>query len=441
MDKESKNEECTMVSIIMPVYNAAEFLKDSVGDILAQTYEDFELICVDDGSTDGSGMMLDEYAAADTRICAIHQDNKGGGAARNRGMSEAKGKYLLFLDADDRFEHSLLECTVNEAKRTSCDVLVFNADTFDYNTGISASAPWLIKDISINPENPFSSLNNTVWNKLFLRSFIEKLSISFTERRAGYSTSFVAASLISAGQITVLDRVLLHYRSNNPNSNFSNEDKDPTAIFDAMKELKESLINNNLFEKKKDIYEYICTREILLRMRLLKTARGFSELYSVLHNGGIDSLELTGENTGGLLDPEVMHTFTDIRNMDIETYLYDGIRTIRNAGLLSVESRILSLEKYPDARRIAIYGGGDVGKDFFMQVMRRSGLTLSCWVDRNWEKIGYPLQSPEMLKEKDYDIVLIAVADKRVADSIRGSLIDMGIPGDKIVWNEYTQII
>ena len=97
------------VSVIIPVYNAAEFLKDGLNSLLKQTLREIEIICVDDGSTDGSLVILKEFEKADARIRVIHQENQGAGAARNNGMDVARGKYLAFLDADDFFEKNMLK--------------------------------------------------------------------------------------------------------------------------------------------------------------------------------------------------------------------------------------------------------------------------------------------------------------------------------------------
>lgn len=99
----------TRFSIIIPVYNVAPYLRECLDSVLAQTYADWEAICVDDGSTDGSGAILDEYerelenqvGAGDRRIKVIHQQNQGVSAARNKGIEEAKGEWILFLDGDD----------------------------------------------------------------------------------------------------------------------------------------------------------------------------------------------------------------------------------------------------------------------------------------------------------------------------------------------------
>ena len=89
------------LSIIVPVYNAERTLERCVSSILAQVYTDFELILINDGSTDRSGPLCDQLAASDARIRVIHQANSGASAARNRGLQEARGQYLMFCDSDD----------------------------------------------------------------------------------------------------------------------------------------------------------------------------------------------------------------------------------------------------------------------------------------------------------------------------------------------------
>lgn len=91
-------------SIIIPVYNVAPYIRECLDSVLAQTYTDWEAICVDDGSTDGSGVILDEYAKRDLRFRIIHQTNAGVGAARNSAIEVAQGEYLLYLDGDDKLE-------------------------------------------------------------------------------------------------------------------------------------------------------------------------------------------------------------------------------------------------------------------------------------------------------------------------------------------------
>lgn len=110
-------------SIIIPVYNAARYLRECLDSVVAQTYTDFEVICVDDGSTDGSGAILDEYAAKDRHFRVIHQPNAGAWAARNAALEVAQGEWITFVDADDRIRPGWLENAMALADDSCADLV------------------------------------------------------------------------------------------------------------------------------------------------------------------------------------------------------------------------------------------------------------------------------------------------------------------------------
>ena len=114
------NDSMPLISIIMPVYNGERFLSEAIESIIAQTYENWELLAVDDGSTDKSLQIIEAYAEKDGRIKLLKNDSgeHGPGIARNYGIDRISGKYTYFLDADDWIEKDLLECTVSLAEKT-----------------------------------------------------------------------------------------------------------------------------------------------------------------------------------------------------------------------------------------------------------------------------------------------------------------------------------
>lgn len=115
-----------LFSIIVPVYNAKPYLRDCIGSVFAQK-EDWELLLVDDGSADGSGELLDTYAKRDGRLRAFHQENQGQFFARQKGIENAKGEYLLFLDSDDELSPDCLSCLAAELSREKWDMILFPA--------------------------------------------------------------------------------------------------------------------------------------------------------------------------------------------------------------------------------------------------------------------------------------------------------------------------
>lgn len=128
-----ENKKEPLISIIVPIYNTESYLKKCINSILGQTYENFELILVDDGSTDRSGMICEEYACNDDRIRVFHKENGGQGTARNTGLESAKGDYIAFVDSDDWVDSNMYSILVENMIR-------YEADISCCNTGISTEA-------------------------------------------------------------------------------------------------------------------------------------------------------------------------------------------------------------------------------------------------------------------------------------------------------------
>ena len=116
------------ISVIIPAYNAEAFLERCLGSLQAQTFEDWEAVCVDDGSTDGTGALLDSRAAGDRRIRVIHKANEGVSVARNTALKAAEGRYVLFVDSDDFLHPRAMEITFNLAERDGSDIVCFTYD-------------------------------------------------------------------------------------------------------------------------------------------------------------------------------------------------------------------------------------------------------------------------------------------------------------------------
>lgn len=123
-----------MVSIIVPVYNVAPFLEQCIQSIVSQSYPDFECILVDDGSSDGSEKICDQWKTKDNRIKVIHQTNQGVSSARNHGLSVAKGEYIAFIDSDDWVEYDYLEILMSKMNYKDCDLSV-GGMTANYKDG------------------------------------------------------------------------------------------------------------------------------------------------------------------------------------------------------------------------------------------------------------------------------------------------------------------
>lgn len=125
-----EQEKQGFISVIIPVYNVEQYLQECVDSVLAQTYQNFEILLVDDGSTDASGAICDQYAKQDDRIKVFHQENAGASSARNRGLRSAKGEYVYFLDSDDWIKPKAFESFVTHIERENADFIFFDAHSF-----------------------------------------------------------------------------------------------------------------------------------------------------------------------------------------------------------------------------------------------------------------------------------------------------------------------
>lgn len=153
-----------IVSVIVPVYNAEKYLHRCVDSILAQTFTDFELLLIDDGSKDNSGKICDEYAAKDSRVRVFHKENGGANSARNHGLDKAKSEWVTFVDSDDLISDNAFELMCSFSKKMNVDAVIANSE---YN-GIINGEKWirLLLDCKIRCE---------VWGVLYRRELIQKL--------------------------------------------------------------------------------------------------------------------------------------------------------------------------------------------------------------------------------------------------------------------------
>ena len=294
-----------MVSVIVPVYNAEDTIRACLDDITAQTLRETEIICVDDGSSDGSVGVLEEYRRKDSRIRIIRQENQGAGAARNTGMKEARGEYLCFLDADDRFEPEMLEEAWKRCRETDADICVWAADAFDAETGKTQaySAAFDRKYIlKTNPFDPSSDeahetilqmFNGVPWNKLFSREFILRTGLQFQVQRTTNDAFFVYSALCRAGRIVTMDRVFVHRRKNVANSLTQTREKSWRCFFDALTAIRGRLEQDGLFERFERSYMNRALQNVLWNMETVSLS-GAKEMEAFLEEEGYAQLKFDG---------------------------------------------------------------------------------------------------------------------------------------------------
>ena len=208
----------TQVSIIIPVFNAAKFLKECLHSVIKQSYKDIEILCVDDGSTDNSAKIVTDIAKKDSRVRLISQQNQGVSAARNNGIKHAKGDFIAFLDADDMFDKDCIKKAYEAIKKNKSDIVVFGTRTV---CGQETVVRWdfdIIKKLS-NGEldsNNFSitvNLLHNIWDKLYRRDFLIRNDIQFpTGYKIGEDGVFCIECYLNKAKFTYLAECLYNYR-------------------------------------------------------------------------------------------------------------------------------------------------------------------------------------------------------------------------------------
>lgn len=256
-----------IVSVIIPCYNVEKYLRQCLDSVINQTLQDIEIICVDDGSSDATIEILNEYQKKDNRLKVISQKNAGAGAARNNGLRMAKGKYLSFLDSDDFFEPDMLQEAYQSAEKNQADFVVFNSNQYHMDKNSYVDVPWVLRMQDIPPYMPFTyrqlagnvfkTFVGWAWDKLYRRTFVVENNLWFQEQRTTNDMLFVFSALVVAKRISVVNKVLAHQRRGSSESLSVTREKSWHCFYDALTALRQRLENEGIFwELEQDYINY-----------------------------------------------------------------------------------------------------------------------------------------------------------------------------------------
>ena len=256
-------EKSPLISIIIPSYNEEKHISRCLDSILAQTFENFEIICVDDNSTDSTFEILNEYAQKDSRIKPFKNPGKGVSSARNYGIENSCGNYIGFVDSDDFIQPQMYEFLYRAIQENNCSLAVcryektseFNVKNFKYNTRECFAEEFInFTDADFVEKNELSLTG--VWSKLIKKELIDS-SEKFSKYRIGEDTIFCADIWAQAGKIFLVDSPLYCYYINTESVSYTEIwhekwfDLIETRFiaFDKFKALKNSLTSSFYLEK------------------------------------------------------------------------------------------------------------------------------------------------------------------------------------------------
>lgn len=321
------------ISVVLPVYNVENYLRQCLDTLMAQTLKEFEVICVDDGSTDQSLNILHEYANKDSRFKIYKQENKGAGAVRNFALGLARGEYIIFLDSDDYFDVNMLKESYQKIVVTNSDICIFKSKQYDQSTGKISDCTFSVRSNQLpkkNPfslndmeNNPFTSIMGWAWDKLYKKSFILNNGLKFQEQRTTNDMYFVFASLLRAGKITILEKPLYFQRRNVPTSLSATRALSWECFYSALLKVQNELNVMGLYDKyKKDFVNY-ALHACLWNLNTLPQPQA-KELFVKLRTQWFKELEIEDYGPDYFQNKKEYSQFLDIINAVEDGCEYEG---------------------------------------------------------------------------------------------------------------------
>lgn len=244
------NNTMPKISVIVPVYNAEKYLHRCIDSILAQTFIDFELLLINDGSKDNSGKICDEYAAKDNRIRVFHKENGGVSSARNLGLDNAKGEWVTFVDSDDWIEPTMYKDMYECAKRTATDAVYCDIRmVFENYSGIYKAAPFSYDKIEFL-QNYIASVWTSLCNTLVKADIYKKYNLKSPVHLSYCEDFWISVRLLHyAKKVSYIDKPFYNYNRINESSRMHSLD------YNTEQEERKAYLETIDFFKEEGVYE------------------------------------------------------------------------------------------------------------------------------------------------------------------------------------------
>lgn len=416
----------TKISIIMPLYNAEKYLPEALDSVLKQTYRDFELICIDDCSTDQTGEILSDFQGQDKRVKILLNERRlGAGRSRNRGLERAEGKYVLFLDGDDVFEEELLERAYAVLEESEADVVIFEyirvpseeiyiKKTKEHTKRFIESyccVPFSVGDFS---PRDFPNRSDSPCDKMYRRNFLLENQLEFQDLPAFNDVYFAKMVLYCAKRIIYLkdNRVMVYARKHSQPSRISNN-RDPMFGYYAMERLAVELKEREMFPKLAEYYYYTFMNTItdLLSVEEKDKERQ-KQFYNFLKDIGIEKCIQYGGDSYAKVDQYEQSLLRGIQSHTWESGWFRNLDTYFQFYLKRNGERLCRWieEQKRQGEKIVVWGAGVNGR-VLLEYIGEKDLRIFGVVDSDEKKqnvviSGYKVTRPELMTKKaDYIMV------------------------------------
>ncbi len=434
-----------LVSVIVAVYNAEKYIEKCVDSILSQTYENIEVILVDDGSTDNSPLLCDRYERNDCRVHVIHKINGGLCDARNTGVRYSKGKYITFVDNDDIVNNEFIETLYNICEEYNCDIAM--CDYLMTNEKSSLLPPQQTFSVKVyNQKEIFKEFfkeSNLVrfwvsWDKMYRRELFDEIQYPIGRI---HDDMFTTHKLFGkAEKIAVTNKYLYYYFQREGSiTGRNNTIEERIDVIEAIKEevlfLKDNEFDDEYAFMLLKLYHMVCT--------VVKNREEYDGYFAKKehYDNVMDEFAIESE----IIKKEYM----ELPTIGMKSKIL-SIACWLSAAEKEKYKNIYGI-KFPDGTKpfyefpkryirknelIAIYGAGTVGQSFYEQVTQTGYCRVAAWVDngfKNYIRNGLPVQPIDELLNCEYDKIVIAVLNRNIAYDIERNLKEWGIEASKII--------
>lgn len=378
------------LSVIMPVYNTAQYLEQCIESIIYQTYKDIEVILVDDGSTDGSEKICDRYARSYNNFKVIHQKNSGNVAARCRGAEEAAGEYLTFPDSDDWIAEDMYEDLMAAAEREGCDI-------------VSHSGYIIYEDEKYHCIED-TTMYGTYVKGINMNVFLKKMMYDEEKEKRGIHPSLCC-------KVIRKSILLQSYAKLDRNISMGGD----AAIF------------------------YPCC----LRAESVSIVKGYKYFYRIRKKSVSHSFDISSFHKINIFYNYLKNEFTQFGGQynlveQLKKYLWYflSIQIEKNFSLKVKKTYLFPYKSVDRDSRIILYGAGNVGQSYHEQIKKNGYCDIVAWTDQNAYRESENIISPTEIAGMEYSQVVIAIKSKEIAEEIIHDLIGLGVDQQKIMWAE-----
>lgn len=413
------------ISIVMPLFNAEKYLPEALKSVLGQTYKEFELICIDDCSTDRTRVIIEEFQKKDARIrVLINEEHLGAAPSRNKGLKAAEGEYLLFLDGDDVFDEELLEIAGDAMEKYQADMVLFEylhvpSETI-YEKKVIERPEGFTEDYCITPfaMKDFDPQKFLWWpsspcNRMLRRSFIQKNRLEFQDLPSNNDVYFALMPLFCAERIICLNdrRVMVYARDHSEPQRISNN-RNPMYAYYAFEKICRELKERGMLEQCAPYVYFRLPRYLISVLSREKSEERKKSFYDFLQKRGVLQCVEYGKEYYDRIDVYDQYLLESFQSNTYESRWMDHRDTyfqiyLRKRGDIICE---FIKAKNSENKKTILWGvGGDGSRGrIFLDYLETHSIKLFGVADRDEEKqgtivCGYEIQNPvAFYEEADY---------------------------------------